>query len=127
MIAVAYGTSYDITFDAKWTSGETNLRLTLAEYAPGNSFQGQAASDISISNASWTGYSTLNWTPSSASTTLLSLIFTPALTTGGNMSVGLDNVQVTAVPEPGAVGLLVLGMAGLLTHRFRQSKQRQEA
>jgi hypothetical protein len=43
-----------------------------------------------------------------------------AMSTGGNWD--FDNVRLTAVPEPGSLGLLILGTAGLIGLRVRRQK-----
>ena len=47
------------------------------------------------------------------------LKFVPLSTSGGN--IGFDNVgYLTAIPEPGSVGLIALGMIGLVARRRRR-------
>jgi len=52
-----------------------------------------------------------------ANSTTTNLVFTadgePGLGTSGDPSVVIDNVSILATPEPGSIGLMLTGMAGL--------------
>ena len=47
-----------------------------------------------------------------------------SLNNGLAVDENIDNVRLTAVPEPGSVALLSLGVAGLLVHRWQKRSRR---
>jgi PEP-CTERM motif-containing protein len=123
-----------VCFDAN-TAGLTNLALS---FAVNNSGNGYTNVDLTVDGASTTGGTgiTLTTSPSqlitfdSSNSTINSvandgvvtfcLVFTGGQSNGANGETIIDNIQLTAVPEPSTVMAGLLGAFGLCWHQRRR-------
>lgn len=123
-MAVAFGTSYTFSYDAVMygtTGGAFQFNAGLAEYDASNNFLGnQTTFSPALVTGAWTTYS-FTWTPANAATTQINISFRPVTQEGFINHLALNNVSLTAVPEPGTFGLLgIAGVVGICLMRKRR-------
>ncbi len=110
--------AFDYVFDTNNTAGANSddflVRLILADNSTVNLLEHLAPAVSTRGSFS----TTLNWSSLQAKPSYLSVRLIEYA--GGNSSaVGLDNIKVTAIPEPGMLGLLGLGLLALGLARRR--------
>lgn len=133
------GTLFDVTIDAKWISGNS-AGISWDILSSGTTWK----YDFNIvPPTTWTTYAatidatmsdgdavTAGWTRTTGSGSFSGmwlaadwLLFTQVVGggAGGSISIGVDNFEVDAVPEPATVGLVVSGLAGLALRRRRRA------
>ncbi len=116
------GVVYSLTF---WFGNQTSTApgytgpAALALYVDGAAIGSYGGSGSAVEDVSWTRYR-YQFTASSAQTVIAFLNDTPY----GNNFAGLDNVSLTAVPEPASFALLSIGMASIAILRHRKKLKR---
>lgn len=111
------GTVYTLSFALGATSLHDAVVSVTAPGAAGTFTTFASGSSGGFSNV-WTTYS-LTFTASGSDT----LLFAAVPASGGPVSIGLDNITVTAVPEPSAYAMALAGL-GALGFMARRRKSR---
>ena len=123
-VPVSFGTTYTLSFDAVLygvTGPGFSLNVGLAEFDGANSFTGSQTglAPALPGDALFHNYS-YSWTPLNPATTQINIAFRPT-TPGYINAVGLDNIEINAVPEPGTMALGL--MSGLVLFTLRRSRR----
>jgi hypothetical protein len=120
-IPTQVGQQYALSF---WLECDNNVPGNFTSYngpvsvnASAGGASGLFTNAITTEGNQWEEF-TLPFTATSTSTPIA---FTGELATGGRY-LGLDNVSVTAVPEPASVGILGVGIVAVLSRRRRLVK-----
>ena len=97
-IPVTVGAYYNISFDAAWISGATNLVFGMAEFDAAGVFTGKSTStNLVVSDTNYQNFSFMHWTPISPATAKVSLAFRQRNSgTLTSSSMSFDNVRVTS-------------------------------
>lgn len=114
-VSLTGGVSYLLSFDLAGNRRNAGSEQVLVSF-------GSSSSLLSFADASptaaWQSFS-LSFTPVSSGNYVLSFQNQGA---GNNIGAMLDNVAVTAVPEPGSAALLLAGLAGVSLLRRRAAR-----
>jgi hypothetical protein len=115
------GNSYTVSFkDALLGSTDATDLSVYVDYGVVNT-QTLLYSTSSASRTAWTDITTQAFTAAKDSYTL-SLVSIDHEVLGGGQVLLVDNVSVSAVPEPGTLALAVAGVLGLLAYAWRKRK-----
>ena len=68
MVPVTFGAHYNISFDATYISGSTNLAFSVTEFNAATGYTGITTTNLVVSNPHYQTYTLLHWTPVSNTT-----------------------------------------------------------
>jgi hypothetical protein len=116
-VPVGFGSHYNISFDAAFISGASNLLLTVAEYDTNTVFNSkQIGIKFVVSNTNYQRYSLTHWTPLTNTTAWATVAFRQSSSGTITYSVmSFDNVRFTAAETIQATAIAVTGTTATLS------------